>query len=49
MRTYAETYGQARGQPKLLLLSRLLEALTIQDKWLSGSVLVATFRKPAAA
>jgi SAM-dependent methyltransferase len=49
MRTYAEKFGQARGQPKLLLLSRLLEALTIQERWLSGSVLVATFRKPAGA
>lgn len=48
MRTFAEPFGQAQGRPRLLLLSRMLQALTIQEKWLSGSVLVATFRKPAA-
>ena len=48
MRTFAEQFGQARGQPKLLLFSRLIAAVTIQEKWLAGSVLVGIFRKPAA-
>ena len=49
LRTYAPKFGQATGQPRLMMLARLLDALTIQPKWLEGSVLVATFRKPAAS